>query len=103
MELDFQVGAGNRESELPEVGLQVSLLFLLSSHPLSLSPASPPLTCQVSQSALCPAAANDAPPTRSPRLFAHRLRDVLVHPAVTHLEAQPRSAAATFGHRLFYC
>lgn len=27
VKLDFQVGAGNRESELPEVGLQVSRLF----------------------------------------------------------------------------
>lgn len=101
VKLDFQVGAGNRESELPEVGLQVSrLFFFLPSHPLCLSPSrSLPLSlcllpphlpaCQVSQSALCPAAANDVPPSPSPRLFAHRLRNVLVRPAVTHLQPQP--------------
>lgn len=63
MKLDFQVGAGNNESELPEVGLQVSRLF---SRPASFF--FPPLPAPLSlplhlagDTAFVPAANNPFP------------------------------------------
>lgn len=62
MKLDFQVGAGNNESELPEAGLQVSRLF---SRPASFFPLPAPLSLPLhlaGDTAFVPAANN---PTRA--------------------------------------
>lgn len=79
MKLDFQVGAGNNKSELPEVGLQVSRLFLA---PLLFSPPCPSLSLPLhlaGDTAFVPAANN--PARASYVLFVRGLRFIEAHPA----------------------
>lgn len=80
VKLDFQVGAGNNESEVPEVGLQVSRLFLA---PL-LFPLPAPLSLPLhlaGDTAFVPAANNPPPPLATYALFVRGLRLMDAHPA----------------------